>query len=149
MIQQFLEQYGPQAVAFIGTVGALMPFLRQRIVNDKTIMKQFETVKSVTKEVSDKGVAMAGSLAKLENLTQSVGDRFEKIEVKVENKLAQLDKSIVNFQESEIFQKMQRGLEQLDKLEQTIQNKDDTIALLGGTIKKLETELQAIKNRLE
>jgi len=145
---EFLDKFAPQITQFVATVAVFMPFLRKRGVNDANIIKQFETVKKVTTDVSDKGKAIAASLSNLDLMTKSVGDRVDKIEMKVGDKLAQLDKSIINFQESEIFTKMQRGLDQLDKLEQTIQNKDDTIEHLGGTIKKLEIELQGIKNRL-
>ena len=147
-ITELWQQYNAQIITFVGTVGTLMPFLKKRLVNDQTIMKQFETVKEVTNNVSEKGISMAKSIGNLDQMTKMIGDQVDKLNERIGAKLAALDKSIINFQESEPFKKMQAGLEKLDKLEQMLEVKDNTIEVLGGTIKRLEAELQGIKNRL-
>lgn len=138
---EFLEQYAPQIATFIGIVATVSPFLRQRIVQDKNIMKVFGNIKDMASKVGLKEIDITESLARVKQIADNLKDNIDHMEKKVNDKIAELDQTLINFQESDVFQKMLNGLNQLDQLKQMLENKDTTIQELGIVIKEIRKKL--------
>lgn len=138
---EFLEQYAPQIATFIGIVATVSPFLRQRIVQDKNIMKVFGNIKDMASKVGLKEIEITESLARVKQIADNLKDNIDHMEKKVNDKIAELDQTLINFQESDVFKKMLNGLNQLDQLKQMLENKDTTIQELGIVIKEIRKKL--------
>ena len=68
-------------------------------------------------------------------------NRVDQFENRLESKVQELDQSIVNFMETDLFKKMLLGLQQLDTIVQIMENKDQIIEAQFTVIKEIRKKL--------
>lgn len=148
MIVELIKTYFPEMLVVLGVIGPLMPFLRSRIISDKNMTKVFGDVKEMALKLGFKEEKIDASLMKIDQVTKSVADQVEQFELRLSDKIKELDQSIINFMDSDLFKKMLLGIDQLDLLAQTLEIKDTTIQELGIVIKELKANILEIKQKL-
>lgn len=128
---ELLQNFGPE-IAMTGTIfGVLAPFIRARIVSDKNLLGKFEDIKSMANKVAFKEMELTESITMID---KTVG----KIQSEMDENYKKFNETILEFQNGDYMTKMMIGLEQLDELKQTIENKDNIIAGLKADIKEIK-----------
>lgn len=146
---ELIMQYGPYAVLLIGYLAPVLPYLHKRVVQDKNIMTAFNGIKDLASRVGLKETDITASIGKINQIAIVLNDKVDKKLVQLDEKIAQVDRSIVSFQQSELYQRMLTGLDALKDLDQLLQNKDASIQDIGTILKELKTELIEIKQKVE
>ena len=129
----------------ISTLVLLLPLIyamKSRIISDTNMLDTFKVAKdsildsnNIKLNINDIAADVKRSIDRME------GDIWKAIE--------EVNHSVLEFQDGELYQKMLLGLSELDELHKTIQNKDATIEMLGKQIKESNLALQEIKNQLK
>ena len=129
----------------MSTLVILLPLIyavKSRIISDTNMLDTFKVAKdsildsnNIKLNINDIAADVKRSIDRME------GDIWKAIE--------EVNHSVLEFQDGELYQKMLLGLSELDELHKTIQNKDATIEMLGKQIKESNLALQEIKNQLK
>lgn len=155
----FIQQYLPYIVMWIGYLGPVLPFLRQRIVQDKNIASLFTNLKDLASKLglNEEGLLKAilkidnvatNLESKVDNLAANIESRVDKKIAELDEKITQLNKAVVDFMQSELYQRMLTGLEGLNQLAQIIQNKDQTIQDVGVILKDFKAEIIKLQQKV-
>jgi len=145
---ELIMQYGPYAVLLIGYLAPVLPYLHKRVVQDKNIMTAFNGIKELASKVGLKESDITASIGKINQIALVLNDKVDKKIAELDEKIVQVDRSITNFMNSELYQRMLTGLDTLKDLDQMLQNKDTSIQDIGLVLKEFKTELIAIKQRI-
>lgn len=145
---ELIMQYGPYAVLLIGYLAPVLPYLHKRVVQDKNIITAFNGIKELASKVGLKESDITASIGKINQIAMVLNDKVDKKIAELDEKIVQVDRSITNFQQSELYQRMLTGLDTLKDLDQILQNKDTSIQDIGLVLKEFKTELIAIKQRI-
>jgi len=143
----FIMQYLPYIAQGTVILGAVVPFLRARVVQDKNIISVFGNIKDLASKVGIKEADITSSISKINNIATIINDKVDKKIAELDAKIVEINKSIVNFQQSELYQRMLTGLEGLNQLENMLQNKDTTIQDIGVILKELKAEIIALQQQ--
>ena len=141
MIIDLIKTYFPEMLVVIGVIAPLMPFIRSRVISDKNMQKVFGDVKELASKVGFKEEDINKSLLKIDQMTKYMSNRVDQFENRLESKVQELDQSIVNFMETDLFKKMLLGLQQLDTIVQIMENKDQIIEAQFTVIKEIRKKL--------
>ena len=136
---EFLTNYAPELALFGAIIASIAPFLRSRIVNDKSMIKTFDDVKGLASSIHKKEIDFNMAISKVDDLAI-------KIQNDVKSSIKEMDQTLSDFKDSELAKKMLLGLSQLDEISQLLQNKDKTIASLKTTIKSINKKLGVMEN---
>ena len=117
------------------------PVTIRRAVNDKNLLKTFEDVKDLASNVKIKEADILKAMSAVVNVTQSLKNEIDKMSLKVNDEISRINDTILEFTDSEIYQKMLLGLNQLDEFKELLKNKDTTIEQLGQVIKDIKKKL--------
>ncbi len=139
---EFLSPYWPQIIATVVVLSAYVPTSVVRNIKDGKILDVFRTAKNTIIENKEIKVDIKGSINKfnetlglMKNVMEDQTNEFERV--------------ILEFQDSELYQKMLIGSESVEAINQVLAQKDETIALLGDTLKELKLDIAVIKNKLK
>ena len=141
MIIDLIKTYFPEMLVVIGVIAPLMPFIRSRVISDKNMQKVFGDVKELASKVGFKEEDINKSLLKIDQMTKYMSNKVDQFENRLESKVQELDQSIVNFMETDLFKKMLLGLQQLDTIVQIMENKDQIIEAQFTVIKEIRKKL--------
>jgi len=111
------------------------------VISDKNMQKVFGDVKELASKVGFKEEDINKSLLKIDQMTKYMSNRVDQFENRLESKVQELDQSIVNFMETDLFKKMLLGLQQLDTIVQIMENKDQIIEAQFTVIKEIRKKL--------
>ena len=141
-MMNFLIDYSAELIS-TGTIliALIYPFAK-RIIADKNLLEMFQVTKSTITENRDIKVNI---IQNLDSFKKRISDMKD---LQIEQ-TASFERIILEFQEGELYQKMLLSAEQVDLIHQTLKVKDDTIKILGTTIKGLTKDIQEIKNTLK
>jgi hypothetical protein len=145
---ELIMKYGPDALILIGYLAAVIPFLNKRVVQDKNMIATFNNVKELASKVGLKESDITSSINKINQIALVLNDKVDKKISELDDKIAQVDRSITSFQQSELYQRMLTGLDSLKELDQMLQNKDTTIQDIGIMLKEFKVELIEIKQKV-
>jgi len=145
---ELIMQYGPYAVLLIGYLAPVLPFLNKRVVQDKNMIATFNNIKELASKVGLKESDITSSINKINQIALVLNDKVDKKISELDDKIAQVDRSITSFQQSELYQRMLTGLDSLKELDQMLQNKDTTIQDIGIMLKEFKVELIEIKQKV-
>lgn len=148
MLIDLLMKYLPEIATTVAIIGTITPFLNKRVVQDKNIVSMFSNIKDLASKVGIKEADITSTLGKVNLAASALQDRIDKMENQVQRKIEALDRSIINFTESELFKSMMIGLNELNELHQIIDNKEQTIQDIGVILKELRTELAELKQKV-
>jgi len=141
-MMNFLIDYSAELIS-TGTIliALIYPFAK-RIIADKNLLEMFQVTKSTITENRDIKVNI---IQNLDSFKKRISDMKD---LQIEQ-TASFERIILEFQEGELYQKMLLSAEQVDLIHETLKVKDDTIKILGTTIKGLTKDIQEIKNTLK
>ena len=146
---EFIETNISQIAVVFAILGPLTPIIRKRIVSDKHMMKVFGDIKELSSKVKFKATDINDALKKIDMVQKNFQVRIDNFQNQIDDRMKIIDQSITNFTDSELYQRMLNGLEQLNNLDQLLENKNSTIQELGETIKSINQKFLEIKNRLK
>ena len=138
---EIITQYAPWIITVVAVLGPQIPAWITRSVNDKNLLKTFEDVKDLASNVKIKESDILKAMTTVSNVTQSLKNEIDKMSLKVNDEISRINDTILEFTDSEIYQKMLLGLNQLDELKELLKNKDTTIEQLGQVIKDIKKKL--------
>ena len=147
-MMEFLKQYGPYIVGAVVWIGTNFPIIRKRLISDNNLLKTFGDVKQLANKVQFKEVDINKALIKVDVIQQKIQEKIDIFQTQIDDKMELVDQAITNFMDSELYQKMLNGLDQLDQLKQMLENKDTTIEMLGSVIKEMNQNFLEIKNEI-
>jgi len=139
---EFLNAYGPQIIATGVILAAYVPTSIIRNIKDGKILDVFRTAKSTIMENKEIKIDIKGSIMKFNKTL----DTMKEVMVDQTN---EFERVILEFQEGELYQKMLIGAEEVVKINEVLKQKDETISLLGTTLKGLTKDIAEIKNKLK
>lgn len=138
---EIITQYAPWIITVVAVLGPQIPAWIKRSVNDKNLLKTFKDVKDLASNVKIKEADILKAISTVSNVTQSLKNEIDKMSLKVNDEISRINDTILKFTDSEIYQKMLLGLNQLDELKELLKNKDTTIEQLGQVIKDIKKKL--------
>lgn len=138
---ELIEQYAPWIITVVAILSPQIPAWITRAVSDRNLLKTFEDVKDLASNVKIKEADILKAISTVSNVTQSLKNEIDKMSLKVNDEISRINDTILEFTDSEIYQKMLLGLDQLDELKELLKNKDTTIEQLGQVIKDIKKKL--------
>lgn len=138
---EIITQYAPWIITVVAVLGPQIPAWVIRAVNDKKLLNTFEDVKDLASNVKIKESDILKAMSTVSNVTQSLKNEIDIMSLKVNDEISRINDTILEFTDSEIYQKMLLGLNQLDELKELLKNKDTTIEQLGQVIKDIKKKL--------
>ena len=139
---EFLNSYGPQIIATGVILVAYIPTSVIRNIKDGKILDVFRTAKSTIIENKEIKVDIKGSIIRFDQT-------LDTMKTVMTDQTNEFERVILEFQEGELYQKMLIGAEQVAKINEVLKQKDETISLLGKSLKKLTKDIAEIKNTLK
>lgn len=138
---EIITQYAPWIITVVAVLGPQIPAWITRAVNDRNLLKTFEDVKDLASNIKIKESDILKAMSTVSNVTQSLKNEIDIMSLKVNDEISRINDTILEFTDSEIYQKMLLGLNQLDELKELLKNKDTTIEQLGQVIKDIKKKL--------
>ena len=139
---EFLSNYS-ETILTIGVIlAAFIPTSVVRNIKDGKILDVFRTAKDTIIENKEIKVDIKGSINKFNEKI----DMLQKVAI---DQTQEFERVILEFQDGELYQKMLIGAEQVEAINQVLAQKDETISILGTTLKQLELDIDIIKNKLK
>lgn len=138
---EIITQYAPWIITVVAVLGPQIPAWITRAVNDRNLLKTFEDVKDLASNIKIKEADILKAMSTVSNVTQSLKNEIDIMSLKVNDEISRINDTILEFTDSEIYQKMLLGLNQLDELKELLKNKDTTIEQLGQVIKDIKKKL--------
>ncbi len=139
---EFINMYSGEIISTIIVLLPLIYAVKGRIINDTNMLNTFKIAKTSIEESNNIKFDVNKVISKVSNQVHAV-------EILVQEQLSDFQKTILEFQKDELYQKMLVGLSELDELHKTLQNKDSTIEMLGTELKETKLALLEIKNMLK
>jgi hypothetical protein len=139
---EFIQTYSAELISTGTILMALGYPMAKRIVSDKNMVAIFDKAKASIVESNNIKVDIKGSLA-------NFNDRINSLQKVTIEQMQEFERVILEFQEGELYQKMLIGAEQVEKINEVLAQKDETISMLGMTLKDLTRDIQEIKNTLK
>ena len=137
-----IQNYGNEIITTVILLLPLIYAVRGRIISDTNMLSTFKTAKQSISDSNNIKFDVNDAISRTSN-------QINALEKLIDEQVSTFNKTILEFQEDELYTKMLLGLSELDELHKTIQNKDATIEMLGKEIKDTNLVLQEIKNQLK
>lgn len=139
---ELINTYSAQIVSTVVVLLPLIYAVKGRIISDGNMLETFKVAKQSITDSNNIKFDVNQVIGKMSN-------QIHAVELLVQDQLTDFQKTILEFQEDELYQKMIIGLAELDELHKTLQNKDTTIEMLGNELKETKLALLEIKNMLK
>ena len=139
---EFINTYAAELIS-TGTILAAVAYpFAKRIIADKNMIAIFDKAK---KSISDSNNIKINIIENITKITETV----ENIKKTAVEQTQEFERVILEFQDSEMYQKMLLSADQVEAIHETIKVKDETIALLGSTLKQIKLDMAEINNKLK
>ena len=139
---EFINTYAAELIS-TGTILAAVAYpFAKRIIADKNMIAIFDKAK---KSISDSNNIKINIIENITKITETV----ENIKKTAVEQTQEFERVILEFQDSEMYKKMLLSADQVEAIHETIKVKDETIALLGSTLKQIKLDMAEINNKLK
>ena len=139
---EFFNTYAAELLS-TGTILAAVAYpFAKRIIADKNMIAIFDKAK---KSISDSNNIKINIIENITKITETV----ENIKKTAVEQTQEFERVILEFQDSEMYKKMLLSADQVEAIHETIKVKDETIALLGSTLKQIKLDMAEINNKLK